>query len=549
MPLVGRTTRIARAVTAGLADECRIVCSTDNPAIADAARSWGAEVPFLRPEVLAADETPTLEVVRHALMALDEAWAEVVLLQPTSPLIEPADVIGAMRLFRETRGPVVSVCAAEHPIEWHVRLDDACRLSQVLPRDGMAQRQKALPVFRPNGAIYVASPDQIRAAGFWTDTTRGFVMPAERSLDVDTAADLEVARALLAARCIAPIEIAGRRVGPGQPCFIIAEAGVNHNGSLDMAIQLVDAAASAGADAVKFQTFSAERLAVRDAPTADYQRNAGMEESQFEMLRRLELNAMDHEALVARCRQRKILFLSTPFDEGSCDLLESLDVPALKLASGELTNTGLLRHAAHTGRPLIISTGMATLREVARAVDSVRDAGNRELALLHCVSDYPADPADANVRALVTMREAFGVPTGFSDHTEGATVALAAVALGASVLEKHLTLDRLLRGPDHRSSIEPGEFRQLVQAVRTVEAALGDGRKAPVAAEAGIAMAARKSLVAASFISRGTVLTPAMVVLRRPGTGLAPGLLESLVGRRLARDVQAGVLLQPEMFE
>ena len=549
IPLVGRTARVAHAVTAHFGGGCRTICSTDDPRIAEIARIWGAEVPFLRPEELAADETPTIEVVRHALAVLGETWSEVVLLQPTSPLVEPEDVIGALLLFRETGGPVVSVCAAEHPVEWYFRIEAKGRLSRVLQEEGTIRRQLSRPAFRPNGAIYIASPDQVRAGGFITEDSRAFVMPSERSLDIDGAVDLEIAASLLASKHISPIEIAQRRIGPGYPCFIIAEAGVNHNGDVKIAHRLVDEAAEAGADAVKFQTFRAERLAVRDAPTPDYQLRAGLRESQFEMLRRLELSAADHAALVARCRERNILFLSTPFDEGSCDLLESLDVPALKMASGELTNTGLLRHAARTGKPLIVSTGMSTMREVARAFDTIREAGNRELALLHCVSNYPANPVDANLKALVSLREAFNVPTGFSDHTEGMAVALAAVALGACILEKHLTLDRSLPGPDHLSSIEPGEFREFVHAVRAVEAALGDGRKAPAAAEGPIAIAARKSLVAASFISRGAVLTPAMVVLLRPGTGLASELLESLIGRRVARDIQPGTLLKPEMFE
>ncbi|BDU75233.1 N-acetylneuraminate synthase [Mesoterricola sediminis] len=345
------------------------------------------------------------------------------------------------------------------------------------------------------------------------------------------------------------IVIAGRPLGEGHPCFVIAEAGVNHGGRLDQALALVDAAAEAGADAVKFQTFRADRLVTAEAPKARYQaRNTGDEGGQLPMLRALELDEATHRALQARCRERGILFLSTPFEETSADLLERLDLPAFKVPSGEITNLPFLAHLARKGRPILLSTGMATLGEVERALAALREAGDPPVALLHCVSAYPTSPADANLRAMGTLRAAFQVPVGYSDHTQGLEVPLAAVALGACVLEKHFTLDRRLPGPDQPASLEPDELAAMVRGVRTVEAALGHGRKEPAPCERDTAVVARKSLVAAADLQAGTPFTADQAMLLRPGTGLPPSLLPLLEGRILGRDVPKGHLLQLEDF-
>lgn len=346
-----------------------------------------------------------------------------------------------------------------------------------------------------------------------------------------------------------PISIAGRNVGPNHPCFIIAEAGVNHNGSLESARQLIDVAVQAGADAVKFQTFKAERLATPDAPKAEYQlRNTGGTESQYEMLQRLELSEDAHRDLLTYCQERGILFMSTPFDEGSADFLDELNIAVFKIPSGEVTNLPFVEHVARKQKPLIVSTGMADLNEVETAVRTIEASGNPSLILLHCVSNYPASSADANLRAMQTMQETFNVAVGYSDHTLGIEVALAAVALGACVIEKHFTLSRDLPGPDHRASLEPEELAAMVRGIRTVEAALGHGRKEPAASEAEIAAVARRSLVAALDLSAGTELTERMIAIRRPGTGLPAAMLSEIVGRRLRVPARAGALLTLEML-
>ena len=346
------------------------------------------------------------------------------------------------------------------------------------------------------------------------------------------------------------LEVRGRRIGPGEPCFVIAEAGVNHDGDLSRGLRLVDVAAAAGVDAVKFQTFDAARLTTAGARKARYQERSGDgSASQFEMLRALQLTPEAHHALADHCRRRGLLFISTPFDEQSADFLDELGVGIFKIPSGEITNLPFLAHVAQKQQPCVMSTGMCSLGEVEAAVRVFEEAGNEEIVLLHCVSSYPADPAEVNLRAVDTLRAAFGLPTGLSDHTLGIEIGIAAVARGACVLEKHFTLDRSLPGPDLAMSLEPADLEHLVRSIRNVEAALGDGRKRRTAGEKDTAEVARKSLVAATHIPAGSRLSDEMVVAKRPGTGLPPSLLPHLLQRTTRQDIVAGSLLQLEMLQ
>jgi N,N'-diacetyllegionaminate synthase len=344
------------------------------------------------------------------------------------------------------------------------------------------------------------------------------------------------------------LRIDKRLIGAGQPCFVIAEAGVNHNGDIELARRLIDAAAAAGADAVKFQTFRADALVTPTAAKAAYQvQRTGAAETQHAMLRRLELSAQDHRLLWEYARAKNVLFLSTPFDEASADMLDALGVTAFKVSSGEVTNLTFLEHIARKGKPIILSTGMASLGEVEAAVAAIRGQGNDQLVLLQCVSNYPADPADTNLRAMQLMADAFGAQVGYSDHTLGIEVSLAAVALGACVIEKHLTLDRTMPGPDHQASAEPDELAALVRGIRTVQAALGDGRKQATQSESGTAAVARKSLVALRDIAPGAPITPDAIGARRPGTGLPPSLRMFVVGRTAKTSIGAGTVLTLDM--
>jgi N,N'-diacetyllegionaminate synthase len=345
------------------------------------------------------------------------------------------------------------------------------------------------------------------------------------------------------------IAIGDRSVGDGKSCLIVAEAGVNHNGSLSLARELVDVAVDAGCDAVKFQTFKAEKVCSPMAPKATYQlETTGSEESQLEMGRKLELPYAAFRELYHYCSRKGIFFLSTPFDYESADFLDELPVQAFKIPSGEITNVFFLEHIARKNRPLIVSTGMATMDEVAIAVETIRATGNQQMVLLQCVSNYPSDPSSMNLRAMRTLEEAFGVAVGLSDHTTGTEVAFAAVALGACIIEKHFTLSHDLPGPDHRASLEPSDLTKLVRGIRNIEAALGDGIKRPVAEELNTADVARRSLVAARFIPAGSALTLDMLDILRPGTGLPPAMRPQLLGRHVHSDIEAGTILKLDML-
>jgi N,N'-diacetyllegionaminate synthase len=345
------------------------------------------------------------------------------------------------------------------------------------------------------------------------------------------------------------IQIGGKPIGSNYPAFIIAEAGVNHDGNLDTALALIDAAADAGADAVKFQTFVANSLASEFSPKAAYQIDAtGEEENQLEMLHRLELDEAAHQILISHCRSRNIIFLSSPFDPQCADLLARLKVPAIKLPSGEINNPFLLKHVGKMGKPIILSTGMANLDEVERALGWLNEVETNEIILLHCVSNYPANPADCNLLAMATMAAAFDVLVGYSDHTLGTEIPLAAVVLGACLIEKHLTLDCSRSGPDHAASMEPGPFSDMIKGIRKVESAFGHGRKEPATSEAAIAAVARRSIFAAERIPAGSVISAEMLTVRRPGTGLEPAMADKIIGRRAIKEIENGSILSESML-
>lgn len=337
------------------------------------------------------------------------------------------------------------------------------------------------------------------------------------------------------------IEIGGRQVGFGEPCFIIAEAGVNHNGRLEMARQLVDTAVQAGVDAVKFQTFKAENVVTRSADKAEYQKDTtGTEESQYEMIKKLELSEEDFKDLFAYAREKGITLLSSPFDKGSVDLLDALGVPAYKIPSGEITNFPLLKYIARKNKPIILSTGMSTLEEIEEALKVIQKEGTQDIILLHCVTSYPAKIEDTNLMAMETLRQTFSLPVGLSDHTLGVTIPIAAVALGACVIEKHFTLDTNLPGPDHRASLEPDELKQMVRAIRDVERAKGDGVKKPTKEEEETKKAVRRSIVASTDISPGMRITEELVELKRSNFGLEPKYLKEIVGKVAKETIKQG---------
>jgi N,N'-diacetyllegionaminate synthase len=333
-----------------------------------------------------------------------------------------------------------------------------------------------------------------------------------------------------------------QRTDQGHKVIIIAEAGVNHNGSLERAFKMIEAAASAGADFVKFQTFNTELCISKEAPMAEYQKiNAKDENSQFEMVKKLELSQDDHYKLVEHCKKHKIKFLSTGFDLPSIEFLNTLNIELFKVPSGEITNLPYLRRIADFNRPIILSTGMANIQEIKDAVEVLKA---QNITILHCNTEYPTPYKDVNLNAMLTIQKDFGVSVGYSDHTLGIEIPIAATALGARVIEKHFTLDRNLPGPDHIASLEPDELRAMVKAIRNIEVAMGSGVKAPSESEFKNIAIARKSIVASRKIQKGETLSADNLTTKRPGTGINPMLWDKVLGTTASRDFREDELIQ-----
>jgi N,N'-diacetyllegionaminate synthase len=336
------------------------------------------------------------------------------------------------------------------------------------------------------------------------------------------------------------------RYNISKPTLIIAEAGVNHNGSIELAFELIDAARDAGADVVKFQTFKAENLVTRSAAKADYQLGTtDSKETQFEMLKKLELSDDIHLKLISRCKEKGIRFSSTGFDASSVNLLVELGVDFLKVPSGEITNLPYLRHVGSKGLPIILSTGMSTMQEVASALQILEKAGTdrSSVTVLHCNTQYPTAMEDVNLRAMLSMENELGVKVGYSDHTLGIEIPIAAVAMGATVIEKHFTLDRTMEGPDHAASLEPGELKQMVKSIRNIEKAIGDGVKKPSNSEEKNISIVRKSIVASKEINVGDKFTSDNLGVKRPGTGISPMQWDELVGKVASKNFNPDELI------
>lgn len=347
------------------------------------------------------------------------------------------------------------------------------------------------------------------------------------------------------------IRIANKKIGPGEPVFIIAEGGVNHNSKLDLALKLIDAAAKTGADAIKFQTWRAEELVIRVGKMADYQkRNTGKEESQFEMLKRLELREDWYPELIERAKERGIILLSTPHGGfESVKLMEKYDFPAFKFGSGDITNLPVLEYTARLGKPMLISTGMSNMDEVREAVETVRKTGNDQILVFQCTTDYPLAPENVNLGAMWTIRDELGVLVGYSDHTLGDQVPIMAATLGACMLEKHFTLSRRMKGPDQVASTEPREFKEMVEKLRRIPAILGNGIKKPFPIEQQYKTVARKSIVTRAPVQKGDKLSGKNLGIKRPGNGMLPRLYGGLIGKVAKVDIPEDALITPDMIE
>jgi len=346
------------------------------------------------------------------------------------------------------------------------------------------------------------------------------------------------------------VKIRDRWIGEGEPCFIIAEAGINHNGDVNIAKNMIRAAKECGADAIKFQTFSTEEFIADENLEHTYiSQGKEITEPQIEMFKRVELSEEDTKSLSQFASQIGIMFLSTPSNQAAVDLLCRIGVPAIKVGSDDLTNYPLLEYMAQKKKPIILSTGMATLGEVEKAISIIKESGNEEVILLHCVSSYPASAEEVNLKAIETLQLAFGVPVGFSDHTEGIEIPLAAVARGACLIEKHFTLDKNLPGPDHRFSADPSQLSALVAGIRKVEQALGSPEKRPSNKEREMITLSRRSIVADVDIPAGGIIKRDMLHLKRPGTGLSADFLPYIEGRKARRFLRKGEMVRLEDVE
>jgi len=345
------------------------------------------------------------------------------------------------------------------------------------------------------------------------------------------------------------VKISNKVIDKSSPCFIVAEAGINHNGNIELAKKLIAAAKDAGADAVKFQTFKAGELVIEDVGIADYaEKNIGKGMTQINLLKNFELKYEGFEVLKQYCNKKDIIFLSTPHSFDAIDFLEEL-VPAYKFGSGDITNIPALRHAAKKDKPMILGTGMSTLEEVIHAVNAIKSEGNNQIIALHCTTDYPCPSEEVNLRAMITMQKELDCLVGYSDHTLGTLVPIMAATIGAVMMEKHFTLDRNLPGPDHTASLEPDELKNMIEEIRNAEKILGSFEKKPTKSEKEIMKLVRKSVVTKQDIVKGSIIDRNMVVIKRPGTGLNPSNIDKIIGKKAKQDIVKDEIFDLEMVE
>ncbi len=550
------------------------VFTTDSAAAKEIAKRAGVTI-IDRPADLATDTAPVDDVARHAV----EWWEHkrgvqvdlVVMLYGNIPIRAEGLIDRAVEHLSRTGADSVRSVAPvskQHP-DWLHRLDGDV-MSQFRP-NSIYRRQDLEPLYYHDGAVAVVTRSALFAAlehpddhqVFLGTDRRALIQSPEDAVDIDEPSDLHLAEAVPRSRATAPkagpnhtaplptpVTIGRHRVGPGERAFVVAEAGVNHDGSVETALNMVDAAADAGADAVKFQMFHAQDLVTETAPTADYQKKGCGETSQQDMLSRLELPLDAFAKIRGHCDRRGILFLATPFGTAEVARLAELGVPAIKIASTDLTDASLMDAVLETKLPIILSTGASTETEIHTSVERIRRAGAGDrLVLLHCVSSYPTPLDAANLRAIGSLRREYGVPCGLSDHTTSTHTGGWAVAAGACVLEKHFTLDRSLPGPDHAMSMTPDQLAEYIAQVRSAEQAMGHGTIGMTRLESEVRVVASKSVVAAVDIPAGVMLTADMLTVKRPGTGIPASDLDLVTGRRASVDIGSDTVLSWNLIE
>lgn len=529
----------------------KIIVSTDSKKIAEVAKFWGAEVPFLRPEELANDKSDIIDTILYTVkeLKLRKIFEPdiIFLIQPTSPLIEAKNILEALNLFLETKKPVISIAELEIPINWIFCLkDNKLEINKKVAHFRQKQKEK---YYRPNGAIYISSIEDLKKnKSFYAENTISYFMEYYQSIDIDYPEDLEVAQQMLEYRNklnLKEIKIGNKKIGKNNPVFFIAEAGVNHNGNLEIAKKLIDIAVDSGANCIKFQTFKAENLLSKNAKKADYQlKTTPVNETQYEMIKKLELSEADFIEVKNYCDKRKIMFLSTPFDLESFEFLKKLNVDAFKVSSGDLTNYFLIKEIAKTKKPVILSTGMSYLYEVYNAINLIEEMGNEKIAILHCLTEYPAPVEELNLSVIRNMKLVFNYPVGFSDHTEGELASIASIPFGVSIIEKHFTLDKNLPGPDHKASLDPEELKNLIKNIRKVENSIGNGIKNPAKSEMKNRKLVRRSLFSKCEIKKGVVIEENFFEALRPGNGISPMEIKKLTGKKTKRLLKIGDIIK-----
>jgi len=540
-----------------------IVFTSDSGPAKTLAGEFGIAV-IDRPADLASDTATVDDAVRHAVSAWEEKHGKrveaVALLYGNIPVRADGLIDRAIEHLEATGADSVRSVAPvtkQHP-DWVHRLEGD-RMAQFRP-NSIYRRQDLDPLYYHDGAIAVVTRDALFAAldrpddhqAFLGDDRRAIVQQPEDTVDIDGPIDLAVAEGILRSQEVSgmneSVMIGERAVGAGQRTFVVAEAGVNHNGELDAALRMVDVAADAGADAVKFQMFRASDLATCEADSAEYQKESGGAASQRDLLSNLELDDAAFAQIRARCAQRGIMFLATPFGPADVQRLVATGVPAIKVASTDLVNVLLLDAVVATGLPLILSTGASTEQEIDSARRYLAKSGAMDrMIFLHCVSSYPAPIASLNLGAIASMRRTLGIPIGLSDHTTWIHAGAIAVAAGACVVEKHFTLSRNAMGPDHAMSLIPSELAEYVEQIRLADRAMGDGSFGLQPIEQEVREIARKSVVAATHIPAGTTIDASMLTLKRPGTGVAPTALADMIGKRAATDIPSDTLVSWNM--
>lgn len=536
--------------------ENKIFVSTDCNKIAKISKDWGAEVPFLRSKNISQDKSDVIDAIFYSAKKLEKLNFKpdiIILIQPTSPLIEAYHIKQAFKLFKDKKKPIISITELEIPISWIFNLKGKnLKINEKVLHLRQKQRQK---YYRPNGAIYISSLEDLKEyKSFYTEKTLGYLMDYENSIDIDSKEDLLIAEKILEYRLKKEkkrkVEILGRKIEEGKDIFFIAEAGVNHNGKLEIAKKLVDLAKEAGADAVKFQTFKTEKLVSSLSKKADYQlATTNPEESQFDMLKKLELLEKEFIELKEYCDKREIIFLSTPFDLESLEFLERLKVPAFKIGSGDLNNYFLLKEVAKKGKPIILSTGMAYFYEIFNSLELLNKYGNDKIVLLHCITNYPAKAEEANLNVIRNLKFIFRKPVGFSDHTLGEEVALQSLAFQPCIIEKHFTINKNMEGPDHKASLSPEELKSLINKLKNLRFSFGNGEKKLSKEEEKNRKIVRRSLFAKSFIPKGTIIKEEYLEALRPGNGMSPMEVEKILGKKTKFDIKKGEMIKLEYIE